>query len=177
MQSIGKHCTHIYLLPGVKFQGGDADIFDLFFRGSKQQEPMGSGWQRYLKKKASYLSKLLLLDKDILMCQCGTINRKKVSDLHYFLSPAVLGQQGICKRRQSSQLETSQTHLSSGYRSCSSYGDKRTNKNIASSPHKTLNPSFNITPIDYNPVLQVNNMQHFSTVQAPNQGSNFLNFL
>lgn len=95
------------------------------------------------KERQSYLSKLLLLDKDILMCQCETINRKKVSDLHYFLSPAVLGQQGICKRRQSSQLETSQTHLSSGYRSCSSYGDKRTNKNIASSPHKTLNPSFN----------------------------------
>lgn len=61
MQSIGKRCTHIYLLPGVKFQGGDADIFDLFFRGSKQQEPMGSGWQRYLKKKGRVIYQIALI--------------------------------------------------------------------------------------------------------------------
>lgn len=158
MQSIGKRCTHIYLLPGVKFQGGDADIFDLFFRGSKQQEPMGSGWQRYLKKKGRVIYQIALIRQRHFDVPMWDYQQEKVSDFHYFLSPAVLGQQGICKRRQSSQLETSQTHLSSGYRSCSSYGDKRTNKNIASSPHKTINPSFNITPIDYNPVLQVNNL-------------------
>lgn len=37
-----------YLLPGVEFKGGDADLFDLVFGGSKQQVPMRSGWQGYL---------------------------------------------------------------------------------------------------------------------------------
>lgn len=40
-----------YLLPGVEFKGGDANIFNLIFTGSKQQVPIWSGWQRYLGKQ------------------------------------------------------------------------------------------------------------------------------
>jgi len=37
-----------YLLPGVEFEGGDADFFNFIVTGSKQQVPIGFGWQRYL---------------------------------------------------------------------------------------------------------------------------------
>lgn len=40
-----------YLLPCVKFQGGDADFFNLIFTGTKQQVPLRSRWQRYLGNK------------------------------------------------------------------------------------------------------------------------------
>lgn len=39
-----------YLLPGVKLQGGDADLFNLIFSDTKQQVPMRLGGQRYLGK-------------------------------------------------------------------------------------------------------------------------------
>ena len=34
--------NNFYLLPSVKFQGGDADVFNLIFTGTKQQVPMRS---------------------------------------------------------------------------------------------------------------------------------------
>lgn len=42
--------TTTYLLPGVKSERGDANLFDLLLSGSKQQVPVRFGWKRYLQK-------------------------------------------------------------------------------------------------------------------------------
>lgn len=41
--------TTTYLLPGVKSERGDANLFDLLFSGSKQQVPVRFGWKGYLQ--------------------------------------------------------------------------------------------------------------------------------
>lgn len=40
-----------YLLPGVESQGSYTDLFYLLVTGSKQQIPVRSTWQGYLKKR------------------------------------------------------------------------------------------------------------------------------
>lgn len=107
-----------YLLPGVKLQGGDADLFNLIFSDTKQQVPMRLGGQRYLGKDG-----IKRLNTSISWTDGQWQWTKKQKHFwlkHCFLSPAEPWQRGICRHRRWSQLGTSQTHWSSGCRSCSS---------------------------------------------------------